>query len=374
MKPAPPLRILHLIPHLGLGGAELQLHQLITHTPPSAASHQVLFYTEALDREAERLFRESGIAARRIPRSRLAPIAFVARLARAIREAEPDVVCCWLVSACFWGRLAARRAGVRRLVLSFRSSHIEHARVLRWISRLGDEGVFYLANTGAVATSMTRTLGVPRERITVVHNGVAAARRAEPAGAPRGADAPSPAGTRTILSVGRLTFEKNYPMLLRVVARFGADEGVRFAIVGHGALDAALRRQAEALGLGERLRFLGLRHDVPDLMRSHRLFAFTSRIEGSPNALLEAMAEGRPIVSTRFDGVEDILTHDHDALLVETDDDAGFEAALRRLLADPGRAETLGANARRTVETRFGIPAMVDASLAFYRTILDAPS
>ena len=358
-----------MIPHLGIGGAELQLHQLITHTPRGAARHEVLYYADALDREAENLFEASGIRMRRIPRSSGGAIGFLRRLSAAIRDSGPDVLHCWLVSGCFWGRLAARRSGAPPLVLSFRSSRIEHAGVLRAARWLGDDRAHYLANTRAVADSIRRSLGVPADRITVIPNGVAlpehparADRRGSADGSPGGA-------ARVVLTVGRLAAEKNYPMLLRVAARFDASEGVRFDVVGHGELQPALVGQAARLGVSDRVRFLGLRRDVPARLESADLFAFTSRIEGSPNALLEAMAAGLPIVSTRFAGVDDILTADHDALLVDHDDDAGFEAALRRLLGDRAGGRAMGLRARRTVEERFGIPAMVDATLAFYRSL-----
>ncbi|HKQ96923.1 MAG TPA: glycosyltransferase family 4 protein, partial [Candidatus Polarisedimenticolia bacterium] len=171
---------------------------------------------------------------------------------------------------------------------------------------------------------------------------------------------------------GRLAIEKNYPMLLRVASRFRPEEQVRFFIVGPGELEASLKRRAHAMGLDDRVQFLGLRRDIPALLRAADLFAFTSRSEGAPNALLEAMAAGLPIVTTRFAGFGDIVAGGQNAAVIDHDDDVGFETAIRMLLADGEVARKLADQARRTVEERFSVPAMVEATLRFYRRILDA--
>lgn len=367
------LRVLHLVPHISIGGAELQLHHLIAHTPPGRARHLVLYYADANDLEAQRLFDRSRVDARRIPRDRRFSLGFLRRLIAAIEEARPDIVHCWLPSACLWGRLAARGAGARRMVFSIRSSRIELAPLLRLARLAGDRGVYYLANSRAVAASIRRDIGAAPGRIAIVPNGVESA---APEGPPARDSLLAAHGgtpeTRIVLSVGRLALEKNYPMLLRVAARFKPEDPVRFFIVGPGELEAALKRQARQLGLEERVHFLGLRRDIPALLRAADLFAFTSRSEGAPNALLEAMAAGLPIVTTRFAGFDDIVTPDRDARVIDHDDDAAFEAAVRSLLEDRARARELGDRARRTAADRFGVPAMVEATLAFYRRILEA--
>lgn len=364
------LRITHILPQLGIGGAEIQLHRLITASAGDPVRHEILHYSEPIDPEAERLFGASGVSLRRIPRRGRFDPAFLPRLTRELARSRPDIVHCWLVSACLWGRAAALAAGLPRVILSFRGTEIELRSALRLSRLFGERQVTYLANSRAVAGAIARNLAVSPDRVVVIPNGI------EPGGE-RTQDARRslleacgcPPASRLVLAVGRLTPEKDYPMLLRVASRFPPEEGVRFIIAGHGEMETSLRALATRLGVADRVHFLGLRRDVPVLLRGADAFCFTSRVEGAPNALLEAMATGLPIVTTRFDGLSEILVDGVEALSVGVDDDAAAAASLRRLLADADEACRIGAAARAGVASRCSTAAMVAATLDLYRRI-----
>jgi glycosyltransferase involved in cell wall biosynthesis len=147
---------------------------------------------------------------------------------------------------------------------------------------------------------------------------------------------------------------------------------VHFFIAGHGELEAHLKAQAREMGLESSVHFLGLRHDVPALLGAADVFCYTSRYEGFPNALLEAMAAGRPIITTWFDGVEDLVEPDRTARVVGQDDDAAAFAALAALLSDSAGAASLGRAARRAAESRFDMTHMVEATLDYYGRIMGA--
>jgi glycosyltransferase involved in cell wall biosynthesis len=358
--------VTHLIQQIGIGGTELQLCRLIRGSSPARAVHRVLYYSDSRDTEGIRVFAQAGIAMERIDR-RGGPALFVPRLARAIARETPDILHCWLVGAALWGRLAGRLAHVPGIILSFRSSVIDEAPALRVARLLDGRSIRYLANNTSVADSLVHGLGVPKSRITIIFNGLdvedyavvgdrAALLR------PHGC----PANARVVLSVGRLTVAKNFEMLMRVARRARASGEIHFFIAGHGELDAELKAAAESLGVSDRVHFLGLRRDIPALMASADVFCYTSRFEGFPNALLEAMASGRPIVTTRFAGVEGIIDHDRTGLIVQQDDDAAAFEALRRLLSDPDAAAAMGAAARRRAEQSFSTASMVNATLDYY--------
>jgi glycosyltransferase involved in cell wall biosynthesis len=361
-----PLRVTHLIPQIGIGGSELQLCRLIRESSPDRAAHRVLYYSDSLDSEGLRVYERAGILVEKVDR-RGGPAFFIPRLIGAVRGGSPDVLHCWLVSAALWGRLAGVVARVPDIILSFRSSVIDEAPTLRVARVLDGRRVRYLANTGAVADSLQRRLGVPRARITVIPNGLDPREYAGPGerdGLLRQNGCPP--DTHIVLSVGRLTAAKNYEMLLRIATRFRNLDKVHFFIAGHGELEHYIKALAERLAVSDRVHFLGLRRDIPALMASADVFCYTSRFEGFPNALLEAMASGLPIVTTRFTGVEEIIDQNRTGLVVPQDDDAAAFDALQRLRTEPGTARSVGEAARLKATRSFSTTTMVNATLDYY--------
>jgi glycosyltransferase involved in cell wall biosynthesis len=344
---------------------------MITSTPADRARQDVLYYSDSLDQEAFSVYRDAGIDFERVQRGSVGSPAFVFRLAREIRRRRPDILHCWLPSAVLWARWGGFLARVPHIVLSIRNSNIELWPLLRISHHVGGRNMHYLVNTRAVAAAVATRIGVAPSRISVVENGI----EVEP---PRSTLAREsllrehgcPPGTRIALTVGRLTANKNYPMLLRIAARCRDRLPVHFFIAGHGEEEHALRDLTSRLGLGDIVHFLGLRHDVPVLLGAADLFCFPSRYEGFPNALLEAMAAARPIVTTRFAGHDEMVEADRTGFIVEQDDDAGAFDAVSRLLADADLATRMGMAARQAAEARFGMGRMVEATLTYYETLM----
>ncbi len=149
-------------------------------------------------------------------------------------------------------------------------------------------------------------------------------------------------------TVGNFTAKKDHATLLRALAQ--VDEkipSVRLVLVGSGPLEAELRRLVTSLGLDATVVFAGSRGDVPELLPAFDVFALSSRFEGLPIALLEAMATGLPCVATTVGGIPEVVTDGHDGLLVEPADPVRLAVALSSLLGDPDRREELGGNAAR---------------------------
>jgi glycosyltransferase involved in cell wall biosynthesis len=165
-----------------------------------------------------------------------------------------------------------------------------------------------------------------------------------------------------ILSVGRLRAKKGFDTLIAACAQL-AMRGVPFRceIIGYGPEEAALKQQIDRLGLASRVTLLGKcsHAQVLQRMAAAAVFALPSRIEengdrdGVPNVILEAMASGTPVVSTRISGIPEAVQHDATGLLVEPDDAPALSRALQQVLADPALARHLAGNGRATVLGRF---------------------
>lgn len=225
------------------------------------------------------------------------------------------------------GRQLPRRVWLRRLSLSGRSRVVVPSRLLQ-----------------RIATDQWR---LSASRVRYVPNGVdttrfASAPRAEPPGIPEGA--------LVIGSVGALRPEKNYGRLIRAVAALPSSSRAYLVLVGDGAERARLEQLAASLDIGDRVHFTG-KIDAPEaLLRRFDIFALSSDTEQMPISLLEAMAAGRPVVSTDVGDVRDMLAPENRAWVVPAGNETAFTAALQALLQEPDRRHRLGAdNAARAV-------------------------
>jgi glycosyltransferase involved in cell wall biosynthesis len=161
---------------------------------------------------------------------------------------------------------------------------------------------------------------------------------------------------------------KGHDILVRALAKV-RDRGVKLTVVtaGDGDERPAIEAAAAQLGLGpDRLRFLGFRTDVPDLLAAADLFVLPSRMEGLPLATLEAMSHGLPIVTTRIGGNPEVVTDGEHGLLVPVEDPDALAAALARLAEDPALRRALGEAGRTRVQTEFTFTEMTRRYQAIY--------
>ena len=186
--------------------------------------------------------------------------------------------------------------------------------------------------------------------------------------------------------VGRLTEIKNLPMYLKAAAVFydeDLDDGidVRFIIVGDGHARASLEREAADLGISDRMVFLGNRPDAENVYAGLDIVALTSLNEGTPLSLIEAMASGRPVISTVVGGVTDLLgdiMEEHEGFSiyrrgigVRTGDAAGFARGLAHLVKNENLWADLAAEGRAFVEARYSLERLVSDIKALYRELAE---
>jgi len=160
-----------------------------------------------------------------------------------------------------------------------------------------------------------------------------------------------------VLTVGRLVDDKALDVLLEAFARAGNEfRDWRLAVLGEGLLAGSLRAQAESLGIAGRVDWHGVVPDPYPFYRAARVFALPSRVEGTPNALLEAMSCGLPVVvSDGAPGLLEVVEDEVTGLVVPVNDPARLAAALRRLGHDGELRQRLGAAARERV-TEYDLP------------------
>lgn len=180
-----------------------------------------------------------------------------------------------------------------------------------------------------------------------------------------------PDDASVVTTVGRLTGIKNHQLFLemgKIVAE--RHPNAVFLIAGDGELKAELESLARALGLASRVRFLGWRQDLAKIYAATDVFALTSRNEGTPVALIEAMAAGVVSVSTDVGGVRAVVVGHESGLVVPSDDVQGFAAAVCELLADPVRRTRMGEEGRRAVLARYTLKRLLSEIAAMYRELI----
>ena len=216
-----------------------------------------------------------------------------------------------------------------------------------------------IAVSSDIRQELTRR-GARPERVTVLLNGIdpdVFRRRPERQDAVRARQRWA-AGDVVIGAIGRLERQKRFDHLLEAFAAVAAAiPEARLVIAGGGSLRATLQQRASTLGVAGRVEFLGHREDVVDLHHGFDLFVQSSEYEGTPNAVLEAMALETPVVATDVGGTAELARSGVDALLVPPGDPHALAQAIREVHRDPATARRRAAAARRRVESDLSFDA-----------------
>lgn len=244
----------------------------------------------------------------------------------------------------------------------------------RFAGRLTDRLVALSASEREVAV---RYGMAPAARVTLIENGVDAADvQQRAAAAPSRAELGIPPHAPLVGTLARFIPQKAPEDTLAVVQRLHARvPDVHFLWIGHGGpAESAIRAQAETLGLAARVHFMGYRTDALGLVRLLDVFLLTSRWEGMPYSILEAMALAKPIVATTAVGTGDVLEHNRTGMLAPVGDVDTLATHVHELLQNDVRAQEIGKRALHAVKTRFSQQRMLDLTAELYMSVLnDAP-
>jgi glycosyltransferase involved in cell wall biosynthesis len=185
-----------------------------------------------------------------------------------------------------------------------------------------------------------------------------------------------PADALMFTCVAGLRPQKNHRLLIQAFAHASSQlaDALLLLVGPPDRLDPAyaesLQRLAQELGLGQRVRFLGSRSDVPDILRASDVFVLSSDYEGNPLSVLEAMAAGLPVVSTAVGGVPELVQHGATGLLVPAGDARALAEAITQLGRDADQRAAMGHAARQTALERFDVRVMSHAYAKFYLELL----
>jgi glycosyltransferase involved in cell wall biosynthesis len=350
------------IPHLGVGGAELQLC-LLAPRLRDAGWEPFVATIEDLHGIAPRLG-AAGVDVVFLPRAGRGGWDTIAGLARLIRGRRARVVHAWLWASNWRAAVARVLVPQVHVVASIRSTEDDlspsHLIAYRALAPMIDA---IIVNSRAVLERSADRTGIAREKYRLVRNGVELDRESHG----RAALPWDPEASPVVGYVGTLHPRKRVLSLAPIAARILARvPNARFLVVGDGPERAALEAACARLGVAGRFVFAGQTPRVGPLLRRMDVLAHPSMNEGASNAILEAMAAGVPVVAYAVSGNRETVFPGETGSLVPDGREDDLAAAAAELLENPDEARRLGAGGRARIERDYSVDAMVRATAAVY--------
>jgi glycosyltransferase involved in cell wall biosynthesis len=372
--------VLQVIPAFTVGGAEWMAAHLAAHLPADQFRRGVVSLHGARGSPIEEYLAHHSVPIYYINKRRGFDPTTWLRLYRLLRTLQPAIVHThqtvgrYVYPACW----AARQKIIVHTVHNIATGEI-HSRFWRrfqgWAYRRGVLPV-------SIAQEVTRTFTEEYRRAPVaeIPNAIPTERYA-PDPARRAVWRSQHAVPRDALvftCVAGLRPQKNHRLLLQAFAQAAPQlPDALLLLVGPPdrlapAYAESLKSLAQELGLGQRVRFLGSRADVPDILRASDVFVLSSDYEGNPLSVLEAMAAGLPVISTAVGGVPELVQDGATGLLVPAGDAHALAEAIVQMGRDPMRRAVMGDAARQTALQRFDVRVMSRAYAALYQQLLHA--
>lgn len=271
--------------------------------------------------------------------------------------------------ACKYGLVGALVAGVPAIVATAQlfvetnytlASRLQQRIIAAKIGR-------YIAVSQALAGRLSQTFAIPASKIDVIHNAIPLQKYQQPLAAIlretwcKGKQLP------VILTIARLDAQKGHQYLLEAATQI---PDALFVFVGDGLARTSLERQSAALGLTDRVLFLGYRQDIPTLLANCDLFVLPSLYEGLPLALLEAMAAGKPVISSDIEGTRELIVNGVHGVLVAPANPQALGQAIQHLLATPLIAQKLALAGQARVQEKFSVQTMTQQVVQVYEQLL----
>jgi glycosyltransferase involved in cell wall biosynthesis len=367
------LRVLHIVPTLGGGGAERLVATLTHHLRLVGIDAAIM----TIDPSEVQQPLSSEVPLVRVDRGK-GDLGFVGRMVSTIRQWKPAVVHTHLHKG-FWGRIAAIAAGVPVIV------HTEHnpCFLADSVVRILGYRALTMKTTAFITFSqfhrryLAAHYGVPAKKISVICNGIVLS--PEPGDAER-----SRARDRlrigpnelAVFVVASLQPVKNHALAISAAARLSqlSPRNIRMYFFGTGEEEQRLRQMARELRVHERVIFSGYCSDVEELLPGADLFFMPSQTEGMPLAMLEAMSLGIPALATPWPGAAEFLEGGRLATILPGWDAESAASIITQMLAEPVRSRAKAREAQKFVRSEYDLTRIASLHRELYLDLLDRKS
>ncbi len=359
------MRILHIIPSLGVGGTEKILLELCRGLDRNQFQCEVVALKDG--GETIQRLRDAGIPVETLgtPSSIVSGLLDLPRLYLALRkkiqEKNPDIVHTWLTRANTLGRLAAKCAGAKHVISSLRVMEMEkyfHILAEKMTSPLCE---VVTVNSTPLKNFALQEIGLPENKVKLIFNGITAS--SEPPKTARNVP------DLVVGTMGRLHKQKGFDVFLRAVAQISPKYSrIKFLIAGAGPEENNLKTLAHDLHLSS-VEFAGLAPSEK-FLKSLDLFVLPSRWEGMPNVVMEAMNLGVPVACTAVGGAMDLIESGKEGILFEPEIPSACAEAVMKLISDPELRTKCAQAAQNKIKEKFSLSTMIKEHENLYGQIL----
>ncbi|MFQ5428665.1 MAG: glycosyltransferase [Phycisphaerae bacterium] len=369
--------VLLLTSSLERGGAEQQVVQLAN----GLDSERFRVYVCSLSAEVPLAsdLRDGGACLSIVQKRYKYDVTLIPRVARLIRKLRVEVVHSFMFDAEIVGRLAGRLAGVPAVICSNRCPHLKRTPFKLWLARVTRPCFdMMIANSHAGLTFERTCQGVRADKLRLIPNGVDT-QRFRPGNASMERRALGiPEDSMIVGMFAHFRGNKDYATLLDAAARvLKTRDDVVFVCAGRPdgegreTMFGRAQSAVAAHGMGDRVRFLGLREDLDELYRLLDVKVLSTRFEGTPNVVLEAMASAVPVVATDVSDNARIVLDGRTGFIVPPESPDVMAERIMRLLDDPVLRRSFGAAARHRVETEYSVETLGRRTAESYLSVLE---
>lgn len=366
------MKIVHVVPRFAVGGAERLAMHLLVGLAEAGQNVQAISLYDRCGTDIEKVLESQGIPVAYLGKRPGVDVRILTRLWEQFKIWRPDVVHThqYVLRYVFLPAALQRIPGIVHTVHSIAEREVDAiGKVVHHVAFRS--GVVPVAIADQVATSLRRVYG--KLEYPVIPNGIPVhryrARHASRVEMRRALDIPE--DDVVFISVGRLAPPKNPMFVLDGFENVVSLDGrAHIILVGEGPLLDVLRERIHKAGHERRVRLLGLRSDIPDLLNAADVYVQGSDWEGNPLAIMEAMAAGLPVIATRVGGIPELVESGTHGILVEPRNVEALTGAMHHLMNNPGLRRWMGQCSAQKAHEEFDRERMAQEYLELYRTMV----
>ncbi len=360
------------------GGAKTHILTLLERMDPELFAITLICLNEGtLARQA----REKGLDVKVFSMAGHWDMSIILRLARFLKKHRPDLVHTHGVRANLCGRSAAKLANNHPVITTIHSLVTKDypTNLANWfyaaVDRITMPWADYLICVSARLKDYVVKKGFPREKVEVIGNGIDLAPFEKLDEVDRKnirEEFQIRSEDKVVGTVGRLVPIKGYDVFLKAAQKMALqNDSIRFLVVGEGPSEKELKALARRYKIEEKVIFAGYRKDIPELFKAMDVFVISSYSEGGPIVLLEAMASGVPVVSTRVGGIPEVIEDGQTGLLVPPGKEEELAEKIMKLLKQPDLRRSIQEKALKKVRQEFTTDRAVEKTQALYLRLLE---